>query len=76
MSNDIFQGYKGEALEVLKKYQVRVWGTTKVDTTRGFFGDLRFGHDMIESLYEFELVRFVEKKTLGDALTWATANLT
>jgi len=37
MSNDIFQGYKGEALEILKKYQVRVWGTTKVDTTRGMF---------------------------------------
>lgn len=37
MDNDIFQGYKGEALEVLKKYQVRVWGTTKVDTTRGTF---------------------------------------
>ncbi len=37
MDNDIFQGYKGEALEVLKKYQVRVWGTTKVDTTRGMF---------------------------------------
>jgi glutamyl-tRNA(Gln) amidotransferase subunit D len=37
MDSDIFQGYKGEALEVLKKYQVRVWGTTKVDTTRGMF---------------------------------------
>ncbi len=37
MDNDIFQGYKGESLEVLKKYQVRVWGTTKVDTTRGTF---------------------------------------
>ncbi len=37
MTEDIFQGYKGDALEVLKKYQVRVWGTTKVDTTRGLF---------------------------------------
>jgi len=37
MTEDIFQGYKGDALEVLKKYQVRVWGTTKVDTTRGTF---------------------------------------
>ena len=37
MDNDIFQGYKGDGLEVLKKYQVRVWGTTKVDTTRGTF---------------------------------------
>ncbi len=37
MANDIFQGYKGEALDLLKKYQVRVWGTAKVDTTRGTF---------------------------------------
>ena len=37
MDNDIFQGYKGDALEVLKKYHVRVWGTTKVETTRGNF---------------------------------------
>ena len=37
MDNDIFQGYKGESLEILKKYQVRVWGTTQVDTTRGTF---------------------------------------
>lgn len=37
MDNDIFQGYKGDALEILKKYQVRVWGTTKVETTRGRF---------------------------------------
>ena len=27
MDNDIFQGYKGEALDLLKKYKVRVWGT-------------------------------------------------
>ena len=37
MTEDIFQGYKGDALEVLKKYEVRVWGTTKVETTRGGF---------------------------------------
>ena len=37
MTEDIFQGYKGDALEVLKKYHVRVWGTTKVETTRGIF---------------------------------------
>ncbi len=37
MNEDIFQGYKGEALEILKKYSVRVWGTTKVNTTRGKF---------------------------------------
>jgi len=34
---DIFQGYKGKALEVLKKYNVRVWGKAVIDTTRGVF---------------------------------------
>jgi glutamyl-tRNA(Gln) amidotransferase subunit D len=37
MNEDIFQGYKGSALETLKKYNVRVWGQAKVDTTRGAF---------------------------------------
>jgi glutamyl-tRNA(Gln) amidotransferase subunit D len=37
MSEDIFQGYKGRALEVLQKYNVRVWGKCEVDTTRGRF---------------------------------------
>ena len=37
MDKDIFQGYKGEALELLKKYKVRVWGTVEADTTRGKF---------------------------------------
>jgi len=37
MSNDFFQGYKGDALEVLKKYNTRVWGQAVVDTTRGTF---------------------------------------
>lgn len=37
MSEDFFQGYKGKALEVLKKYNVRVWGQTEIDTTRGTF---------------------------------------
>jgi len=37
MSNDIFQGYKGESLEILKKYNVRVWGQAEVNTTRGPF---------------------------------------
>ncbi|MDA3953601.1 MAG: Glu-tRNA(Gln) amidotransferase subunit GatD [Bacteroidales bacterium] len=37
MSEDIFQGYKGKALEVLKKYNVRVWGQTTIQTTRGNF---------------------------------------
>ena len=34
---DLFQGYKGEALALLKKYNVRVWGQATVDTTRGTF---------------------------------------
>jgi len=37
MSEDIFQGYKGKSLEVLKKYNVRVWGQTNIATTRGSF---------------------------------------
>lgn len=37
MSNDFFQGYKGDALEILKKYNTRVWGQAVVDTTRGTF---------------------------------------
>ena len=34
---DIFKGYKGRALEVLKSFQTRVWGDTTVETTRGKF---------------------------------------
>ena len=34
---DLFKGYKGRALEVLKSFQVRVWGDTTVETTRGRF---------------------------------------
>ncbi|HPS40313.1 MAG TPA: Glu-tRNA(Gln) amidotransferase GatDE subunit D, partial [Candidatus Cloacimonadota bacterium] len=34
---DLFKGYKGRALEVLKHYQARVWGDTTVETTRGSF---------------------------------------
>lgn len=37
MNDDIFQGYKGSALEVLKKYNVRVWGQAVISTTRGTF---------------------------------------
>lgn len=37
MTDDIFQGYKGKALEVLKKFNVRVWGHAEVATTRGPF---------------------------------------
>ena len=37
MSDDFFQGYKGDALDVLKKYNTRVWGQTVVETTRGTF---------------------------------------
>ncbi len=34
---DFFQGYKGKALEVLKKYNVRVWGKALIETSRGEF---------------------------------------
>lgn len=37
MNEDIFQGYKGQALELLKKFQVRVWGQAEIETTRGNF---------------------------------------
>ena len=37
MSEDIFQGYKGEGLEVLKRFNVRVWGQATVETIRGKF---------------------------------------
>ncbi|MDP3461557.1 MAG: Glu-tRNA(Gln) amidotransferase subunit GatD [Bacteroidales bacterium] len=37
MSEDIFQGYKGDALDTLKKYNARVWGQAEVETTRGKF---------------------------------------
>lgn len=37
MSEDFFQGYKGDALETLKKFSVRVWGQAVVETTRGKF---------------------------------------
>ena len=37
MDNDIFQGYKGAALENLKEYNVRVWGQVVIETTRGTF---------------------------------------
>ena len=37
MAEDSFQGYRGEALAVLKKYNVRVWGQAEIKTTRGLF---------------------------------------
>ena len=37
IDKDFFQGYKGEALELLKKYNVRVWGQANFETTRGTF---------------------------------------
>jgi len=36
-NEDIFQGYKGQALSMLKKYSIRVWSQTSVETTRGHF---------------------------------------
>ncbi|MFC2117634.1 Glu-tRNA(Gln) amidotransferase subunit GatD [Bacteroidota bacterium] len=37
MNKDFFQGYKGQALEILKKFNVRVWGQAEFDTSRGSF---------------------------------------
>ena len=37
MSEDFFQGYKGDALKTLKKYNTRVWGLATIETTRGTF---------------------------------------
>ena len=38
MSNsDLFQGYKGRSLDMLKKYNLRVWGQAIIKTTRGEF---------------------------------------
>jgi glutamyl-tRNA(Gln) amidotransferase subunit D len=34
---DLFKGYKGRALEVMKSFQARVWGDTTIQTTRGDF---------------------------------------
>ncbi len=37
MTEDFFQGYKGDALDILKKFNTRVWGQAQVETTRGRF---------------------------------------
>ncbi len=37
MDQDFFQGYKGDSLATLKKYNVRVWGQAEIETTRGPF---------------------------------------
>ncbi|MDD3913644.1 MAG: Glu-tRNA(Gln) amidotransferase subunit GatD [Bacteroidales bacterium] len=37
MGNELFQGYKGRALELLQKYNTRVWGQAEIATTRGLF---------------------------------------
>jgi glutamyl-tRNA(Gln) amidotransferase subunit D len=34
---DLFKGYKGQALSVLKNFQIRVWSEAVVQTTRGEF---------------------------------------
>ena len=37
---DIFKGYKGDAVEILKKFNIRVWSDTKIKTTRGDFNGI------------------------------------
>ena len=34
---DLFKGYKGQALSVLKNFKIRVWSDAEVNTTRGNF---------------------------------------
>jgi hypothetical protein len=34
------KGYKGEALKILEKFNLRVWGQAEVETTRGKFTGL------------------------------------
>jgi len=35
--DDLFKGYKGKSLTILKKFNVRVWSEVKIDSTRGEF---------------------------------------
>ena len=37
---DIFKGYKGDAVEILKKFNIRVWSDTEIKTTRGDFSGI------------------------------------
>ena len=37
MNKDDFQGYTGQALSVLQKFKVRVWGQVRIESTRGVF---------------------------------------
>lgn len=37
---DIFKGYKGDAVEILKKFNIRVWGDAEIRTTRGDFSGI------------------------------------
>ena len=37
---DIFKGYKGEAVEILKKFNIRVWSDTIIKTSRGDFSGI------------------------------------
>lgn len=37
MNNDDYKGYRGEVLELLKKFKVKVWSDVKVSTSRGDF---------------------------------------
>jgi len=37
---DIFKGYKGDSVEILKKYHIRVWGDVEIKTTRGDFSGI------------------------------------
>lgn len=35
--NDLFKGYRGESLKLLKKFNIRVWSDVEIDSLRGKF---------------------------------------
>lgn len=37
---DLFKGYKGKALSVLKNFHIRVWSQVRIETTRGLFNGI------------------------------------
>ncbi|MCK4889606.1 MAG: Glu-tRNA(Gln) amidotransferase GatDE subunit D, partial [Candidatus Aminicenantes bacterium] len=38
--DDLFKGYKGETLKLLKKFNVRVWSEVDIESSRGKFSGI------------------------------------
>ena len=51
MNEDIFQGYKGKALEVLKKYNVQVWDDADIELRAVIFQGKYFPVPRIPTVY-------------------------